>query len=232
MEYNVYCDESSHLISNDNKYMILGAVYCPKNKVRNISKYIKELKKKHGLKENSEIKWTKISKSKIELYNDLIEYFFVNTDLKFRAVVCDKSILDHGRFNQTHDDWYHKMYYDMLIYFTYNENSYNIYPDTKDSNSYYNFQKVANYLRYKLNDTNNKTIKKIQPILSNESYIIQLADLLVGALNYNFRSEKNSDSKKQILDLLNKRVVDGIDKTTPYSKNKFNILVWEPRKND
>lgn len=30
MEYNVYCDESCHLKSNECKYMLIGAVYCPK----------------------------------------------------------------------------------------------------------------------------------------------------------------------------------------------------------
>ena len=27
MEYNIYCDESCHLVSNDSKYMLIGAVY-------------------------------------------------------------------------------------------------------------------------------------------------------------------------------------------------------------
>lgn len=30
MEYNVYCDERCHLKSNESKYMLIGAVYCPK----------------------------------------------------------------------------------------------------------------------------------------------------------------------------------------------------------
>lgn len=32
MEYNVYCDESCHLISNNNKYMLIGTLsYCYRN---------------------------------------------------------------------------------------------------------------------------------------------------------------------------------------------------------
>ena len=37
MECNVYCDESCHLVNNDSKYMLIGAVYCPKNKVKKIN---------------------------------------------------------------------------------------------------------------------------------------------------------------------------------------------------
>ena len=49
MECNVYCDESCHLVNNDSKYMLIGAVYCPKNKVKKINEYIKYLKENYEL---------------------------------------------------------------------------------------------------------------------------------------------------------------------------------------
>ena len=48
MEYNVYCDESCHLVSNDSKYMLIGAVYCPKYKLKKVNEYIEHLKSIHG----------------------------------------------------------------------------------------------------------------------------------------------------------------------------------------
>lgn len=228
MKYKVYCDESCHMQNDHKNFMVLGAVYCPENEVNNISKHIRKLKKQHGLKWSSEIKWTKISNSTINFYKDLIEYFFINPNLKFRAVICDKRKLDHEKFHQTHDEWYHKMYYEMVRYLINSENSYEIYPDIKDTNSYHNFQDVANFLRIKLKDTNEKTIKKIQPIRSNESYVLQIADVLIGAMQYNKNGLKTSASKLEIIKLINEYVVDGIEETTPYNKNKFNILVWEP----
>ena len=59
MEYNVYCDESCHLISNDSKYMLIGAVYCPKHKVKKVNKYIEYLKKNYNLSDKIELKWNK-----------------------------------------------------------------------------------------------------------------------------------------------------------------------------
>ena len=46
MEYNVYCDESCHLVSNDSKYMLIGAVYCPKYKVKKSKWLYRTLKRK------------------------------------------------------------------------------------------------------------------------------------------------------------------------------------------
>ena len=123
---------------------------------------------------------------------------------------------------------YYKMYYEMIRYFLSTENSYEIYPDIKDTNSYQNFQDVADFLRIKLKDNNKKTIIKIQPIRSNESYILQVVDVLIGAMQYNKNGLNISVSKKEIINLIKENVVDGIDETTPYNKSKFNILVWEP----
>ncbi|MDD2391972.1 MAG: DUF3800 domain-containing protein [Bacilli bacterium] len=232
MEYKVYCDETCHMQNDKKNYMILGAVYCPKNEVNHIVKYIKNLKKQYGLKYTSEIKWTKISDSKLNFYIELLRYFFINPNLRFRAIICDKRILNHEKFHQTHDEWYHKMYYEMIRYFISNDNNYEIYPDIKDTNSYENFQRVAKYLRLKLKDTNNKTIRKIQPISSNESYILQVTDVLLGALQYHKNGADGSKAKLQIVDFIKNNVIDGIDETTPYNKNKFNILVWIPNETE
>lgn len=62
MEYNVYCDESCHLVSNDSNYMLIGAVYCPKNKVKKINEYIERLKEKYNISNKIELKWNKIDK--------------------------------------------------------------------------------------------------------------------------------------------------------------------------
>lgn len=109
--------------------------------------------------------------------------------------------------------------------------SYEIYPDIKDTNSYNNFQDVARFLRIKLKDMNGKTIKKIQPIRSNESYILQLADVLIGAMQYNKNDLNTSTAKVSIVNYIKGNVIDGIDDTTPCNKTKFNILVWEPYEN-
>ena len=184
MEYNVYCDESCHLVSNDSKYMLIGAVYCPKNKVKKVNEYIEHLKENYNISNKIELKWNKIDKKTEKLYLDIINYFFNNDDLKFRVIVIDKTKLDHEKYNQTENEFYHKTYYEMLNYIIIPGNSYNIYPDIKDTNSYYYHQVMLDYLRIKMSDTNKKTIKKVQPIRSYEAPILQINDILIGALSY------------------------------------------------
>ena len=86
-EYNVYCDESCHLENDGQKAMVLGAVWCPKEKRLEIAERIREIKQKHGLERDFEIKWTKVSPSKLAFYQDIVDYFFDDDDLHFRGLV-------------------------------------------------------------------------------------------------------------------------------------------------
>lgn len=229
MEYNIYCDESCHLKSNNSKYMLIGAIYCPKIKVKEINNYIKKLKENYNLSNNIELKWNKIDKKTENLYLDIIDYFFNNNDLKFRVMVIDKERLNHKKYNQTENDFYHKAYYEMLKYIINRNNSYNIYPDIKDTNSYYYHQVMLNYLKIKILDTNNEIIKKVQPIKSYEAPILQINDILIGALSYSYRKLSDNDAKLNIIKKIDSLCPYNLDETS-YSE-KFNIFMWKP-KND
>ena len=97
---NIYCDESCHLElstkSEDmQKSMVIGGIKCRKEHVKEISDDIKKIKEKYGIYKYNEIKWTKVSQSKIEFYKELIRYFFNQDRLEFRCVVFP----DKSKFN-------------------------------------------------------------------------------------------------------------------------------------
>ena len=132
--FNIYCDESCHLQNDRQQAMVLGAVWCLLERTREIAVRIREIKAKHGLPSEFEIKWSKVSPSKVEFYLDIVGYFFDDDDLHFRAlIVPDKSKLRHQDFQQTHDEWYHKMYFDMLKIILDPNARYRIYIDIKDT---------------------------------------------------------------------------------------------------
>ena len=81
MEYNIYCDESCHLENDPHKAMVLGAVWCSSKERGELFERIKEIKYRHGLKSDFEIKWHKVSGKKLAFYKELVNFFF-GTDLK------------------------------------------------------------------------------------------------------------------------------------------------------
>ncbi len=95
--------------------MVLGAVWCPLEKSREIAVRLREIKQKNGVSTQFEVKWTKVSPSKQAFYLDLVDYFFDDDDLFFRALIIpDKGKLRHVAVpGQDHSTWYYKMYFNM-----------------------------------------------------------------------------------------------------------------------
>lgn len=131
-----YCDESCHLLNDHQKVMTLGTVWCPTERRREISERLREIKARHRLPRTFEVKWGKVSFSKALFYQDWLDFFLDDDDLHFRAVVVpDKGVLNHDGFGQTHDDWFHKMYFVLLSAVLKPENRHRIYIDIKDTHS-------------------------------------------------------------------------------------------------
>lgn len=234
MLYNVYCDETCHLEHDGINVMVLGAVWCPQSKLMGINERIRQIKARNRVSETMEIKWTKVSPAKIDLYKDLLNYFFDDDDIYFRALIIpDKSKLDHAQFHQTHDDWYYKMYFDMLKVILSPNDQYEVYVDIKDSNSYRKAQKLREVCSNSMYDFSQRVIRRIQPVRSEEIQIMQLVDLLIGAIGYENRvfeqGFQKSPAKVGIINLLKKRSGYTLSKTTLLRESKFNLFVWDAR---
>ena len=239
---NIYCDESCHLQNDKEPVMVIGAVYCPIEKKEEIFERLYSFKLKHNLipknKKNDndnrtyyELKWNKVSKSKIEYYKDVINYFFDDDDLQFRVlVVSNKSAIDYEKFNHTHDTFYYKMYFGMLKAILNPENSHHIYIDIKDTRSKEKVHKLEQVLRNDKYDYSKEIIKKVQQVRSHEVEILQLADLLVGATAYVNRGLANSKAKNELINLIKHRSKYSLTKSTLLKERKFNVFIWEPQK--
>ncbi|OFK58542.1 hypothetical protein HMPREF2811_05485 [Globicatella sp. HMSC072A10] len=224
---NIYCDESCHLENDNKKVMVIGGIACPDYASRKVYEDIKAIKIKHGISVRREIKWSKVSKGERKYYLDLVNYFFDNELLRLRCVLLpDKSILRHSDFSQTHDDFYYKMYYYVLSFFLGDSDDINVYIDIKDTNSMLKIKKLKKVLENKSYSQKNN-IDKIQQIRSHESSIIQLADMMIGAISYLNRKLESNETKMEICSLIKERSGQNLNRTTSLSNDKFNILVLD-----
>ena len=226
--YNVYCDESCHLERDRQTVMVLGAVWCPLEKTREISVHIREIKAQHGLPPRFEFKWGKVSPAKQDFYLSLLDYFFDNADLHFRAlVVQDKSKLQHELYEQTHDTWYYKMYFDMLKAILDPEACYRIYLDIKDTRSAAKIAKLHDVLCSSMYDFGSQVIERVQTVRSHEVEILQLTDLLIGAVSYVNRGLHENAAKFAMVRRMIERSGYSLTKTTLLRENKVNLFMWQ-----
>jgi hypothetical protein len=228
MKLNFYCDESGHLENDNVPVMVLGSVWCAGHKAGEIASRIREIKVKHGFPPNFEIKWTKVSPAEPDLYIALLDYFFDDDDIHFRAVVVpDKSKLNHIKNHQDHNTWYYKMYYVLLRTLVDPEAEHYIYLDIKDTRGGEKVAKLHEVLANASADFDRRIIRRIQQVRSHEVEQIQLADLLIGAISYANRGLASNSAKVAFVRRMQERSKLSLTKTTLVRAEKVNILIWE-----
>ena len=218
--FNIYCDESTHLIHDRHPYMLLGYVSIAYPQIRIAKEAIKNIKNKYSYKD--EFKWTSVHQATYKVYAELVDWFFMS-DLEFRAVVVDKSQIDESRQDYTFNDFYYKMYFQLLHTKVDFQNTYNVYMDIKDTCSSEKLSTLKRIMGY------NSSIGNLQFIRSHESVFIQLADVLMGAINYNLRKKKGDvegrvDAKLKLIEKIQKHSNISLNWSTPLYRKKFNLF--------
>lgn len=207
--------------------MVLGALICPDDRRKSVGAKIKELKRKHGISPDVEVKWGKVSPAKLPFYLELIDLFFASSELRFRAVVVpDKSKLDHEAYRQTHDQFYYKVWYQTLVPLLSRSERFHIYLDKKDTRSEDRAKKLWEVLCNSQLDFKGEIVTRVQHVHSHEVPLFQLADLLIGALSYVNRGISTSAAKTAVIERIRARSRLQLTHTTLLREEKLNILVW------
>jgi hypothetical protein len=70
----------------------------------------------------------------------------------------------------------------------------------------------------------------VQQVRSHESELIQITDLLIGAITYANRGLAGNAAKIALVERLRARLGhEALTRTSAFSATKFNILVWSPQ---
>lgn len=225
----IYCDETCHLQNDESLVMGLGAIKAPYKHIRNAALELRDIKKRHNAR--GELKWVKVSPAKQAFYNEVIDWFFAQSYLNFRClIVPDKSILDHNLYNDgNHDNFYYKMYFSLLNKILEQDSKNDIYLDIKDTRSKLKVAKLAEVLRNDCYDFTGQMVSKVQHARSHELELMQLVDLLLGAVVYCNRRITTSEAKTKLYKRIEDKVGRSLTQTFPLSATKFNVFIWRAR---
>lgn len=229
MKYiEVYCDEcrqdllvNRDAISDTNRYLVLGGVWINSNFKDEFKGKIKVLKEKYNI--YGEIKWKKVCKDKLDFYKELVELFFEKNSeyISFRAIVIDAKVVDIKTYHKDSQELgFYKFYYQLLQHWIEKENKYNIlldYRKDKSKSRAYELKSIIN------NSLKKEAVTNVQFINSKESLLLQIEDVLMGAVGYKFNmnDEGNSEAKMEIVKLIESyHRIEETDRT----ETKFNIF--------
>ena len=73
--FNIYCDESTHMVHDGHPYMLLGCTSIAYTQIRMAKDAIKDIKKKHGY--SDELKWTNVHEATYKVYAEIIHITYI-----------------------------------------------------------------------------------------------------------------------------------------------------------
>lgn len=223
--YNLYIDESCHLEHDGCSVMCIGYTKIENEQYPVVKEIIKKIKLKH--KTATEIKWSKLSMSRLPLYKELIDLFCSST-IAFRCVLVKNKInLDHATYNRgDHNAFYYKMIYLLLNnkYIIQTDENYRVILDIKDTKGRESLTELDKCLCNK--NEGHSPFRYFQHIRSHENELLQLTDLFIGAIAYKARKEHQKANKSRV----KCEVIDYLERKTGYSLDEGTIP-WEPKFN-
>lgn len=179
MQYVVYCDESRHDGGSEARFMAIGSLWVPRWRKDEITKALRRLFRDAGL--YAEVKWSKVSASRLAAYQRIVDFFFNEEDLRFRVILVDQTKYDPDSFHGGDRELgFYKFYYEMLVKWLEPGNEYLILLDFKQNQSAGRYRDLRAVLTRKLRGE--AKILDLTVIDSSETPLAQLCDLLTGAV--------------------------------------------------
>lgn len=224
MHFDVYCDESRpELLGSSNPeatYVVIGSLWLPADAREPIKAAIHALRERHRV--GGEFKWQKVSPSRLSFYRDLISLFANEPDLRFRCIAIDRNKVDLIRFHESDPELgFYKFYYQLLHHWILDFNDYQIFCDFKVNRRRDRLHDLRRCLGYA---NLSARITTVQAIRSEESVLIQLADVLTGAIASKLnRSIGDEGARAQVIRTLEEQVGRVLGPTTR-GEQKFNVF--------
>ncbi len=204
----VYIDESSTQL----RYLVLGAIVILATNTKQFSEDLWNARRPEL--PMGEMKWTKVSRTKMDAYTRFLDVFFSTQRaiIDFHAIVVDTSRQRHEFYNQgSREIGFNKEVYQLAmkcgrLYQT----LFHIYPDYRVT------KQRPEDLRFMLNkgiakrgDSRDWPYRRVQFRDSKKTLLLQLSDLLAGALAYELNGHRSeftaSPAKSALSDHILKR---------------------------
>ncbi|MFT4552247.1 MAG: hypothetical protein ACI9S8_000872 [Chlamydiales bacterium] len=226
MEFDIYCDESQpDLLASQHpqaQYLVIGSLWLKSEKRQSYKDAIHTLRNKHKI--GGEFKWQKISPSRENFYNELIQWFVAQGDeLRFRCIAVANNKVNLLQYHDNNQELgFYKFYYQMLHHWIADFNEYHIFCDYKT-----NQRRDRLHVLERCLDSSNLSAKisSVQATRSSESVLIQLTDVLTGIASSSLNQTLKIDSSKhktvlELEKLLGKKV-------SPTSRNEYKFNVFQ-----
>ncbi|TFZ56057.1 DUF3800 domain-containing protein [Methylorubrum sp. Q1] len=196
---NIYVDESSQ---TKHKYLVLGGIILPSESCDGLAESIWAARQPELPK--GEMKWVKVSRSKLDAYLRVVDTFFDRKDInrfEFHSLIVDTHKLNDRKYNQgCRDTGFNKEIYQLLMKFRRLHSGclFHVYPDRRSTkNAPEDLRVIVNRGALKSGDRRDYPFRRIHFRDSDAEVALQLVDLLIGAIAYRLNGHDQAPDASQ-----------------------------------
>ncbi|MBF0142306.1 MAG: DUF3800 domain-containing protein [Magnetococcales bacterium] len=228
MDFDVYCDESRpDLLTSTHpggQFVVIGSLWQASDRRLEYKQAIHALRDTYRV--GGEFKWQKVSPSRIQFYEAIVDWFAdQGQDVRFRCICIRHDQLNWSLHGEDRELGFYKFYYQMLHHWILDFNRYAVFCDYKSNRVMSRLSTLKQCLSY-ANLTSE--IAQVQAVRSEESVLIQLTDVLTGAVSAKFNQTLTPDSAKSALVRRLETRLGHPLQSTCRGEQKFNIFAIHP----
>lgn len=241
--------------------MLLGGLWIRASDVAAVDQEIRKLRHKHGYRNDEgkfidflgELKWTKVSTKYLSIYKELVDLFFQSLDqgkIRFCAMLVDTHDPAIQEYDNIKRDGYFKLLYQLYLHNCRVPGVYSIFPDqitnpTHKVNLATLQITLERGLSKKFSELVNpqnkpeKFVQTITPVDSKKVQVMQMVDVVIGAIGYlqnqHFRQRGAKSAKIELMKyVFDKLLYSGSiriagKKFFSAKSTRFNMWVFRPK---
>ncbi len=224
---HLYCDESRHLPHDRESAMLMGSLACPAERIQGYHQELKALRAEHRFSPHFEVKWTKVSPGQQAFYLSVVDWFLSKQDLQFRALILPDKAKTMQRLPEVaQDHLYYRLYYQLLRSQIDPENRYRAFLDIKDTRGRKKLSELKKLLQTDAAET--ACLSQMQHVRSHEIGLMQITDLLLGAVGYARRENAGdgSPAKQSLVRHLEEKMGYQLTADSPPGSQQVMISTW------
>ncbi len=228
---NIFIDESSQ---NNHARLVIGGIICKATDHLGLCQQIAEARSP-GLP-SGEMKWTKVSRSKLPYYRRVVDTFFDSklVVLEFHSLCVEMAKRNDTKFNQgSREIGFNKEVYQLLLKFgrLYRTGVFHVYPDKRETtSSTEELRLILNRGILKKGDSRDWPYRRLHFRDSRKEPIIQIVDILTGAVAFSLNHRKSADASPSKCELSD-YILDRAKITDPFRDTAVSgkFTLWHRR---
>jgi hypothetical protein len=233
MIYEIYCDESRQTSEH---FMVIGGIIIRQENAEAVNEILADYRIDFGM--IKELKWGRVSKRFIEQYKKFIDIFFElieSNKIIFHCIIMDTKKFRQLQKGKDKEVGFYTVYYYLLLHRfgrRYHSEKHNCRFHLKldQRNSTFPLDRLNKYLNNALigYGVRYRPFRSIEPIDSKHHDLLQMVDILIGAIGYeknqlNVKVGASPAKTELIMHLTKKSGFKNLITNTPKRDERFGI---------